>query len=209
MTDDTGLRRLMQAIAAADEPAVAELLAADPALARAALREGATRAAASANFLGEVGHHVYAGDTALHVAAAGHRPGLARKLITLGADVSANNRRGATPLHYAADGSPGSPRWAPSRQSATISCLIDAGADPNAVDRSGVTPLHRAVRTRCADAVAALLDRGADETCENGNGSTPLMLATRQTGRSGSGGPEAKAQQAEILRLFERHGGTP
>ncbi len=83
--------------------------------------------------------------------------------------------------------------------------LIASGADPNAGDKNGVTPLHRAVRTRCA-AVSALLDGGADARRQNGNGSTAIMLATRQTGRSGSGSPEAKAQQAEIIHLFDRHG---
>jgi hypothetical protein len=44
---------------------------------------------------------------------------------------------------------------------------------------------------------------------KNGNGSTPIFLATRQTGRGGSGSPEAKKQQSEIIRLLERRGATP
>ncbi|HEY1605874.1 MAG TPA: ankyrin repeat domain-containing protein [Allosphingosinicella sp.] len=202
MSDDPLLWRLMTAIASGDDSAVPALLAASPRLATTALDRGATRAAGAERFLTEIGHHVYAGDTALHVAAAGHRPGIARTLIGLGADVAARNRRGATPLHYAADGAPGSPRWDPADQSASIAILIAAGADPDAADKSGVTPLHRAVRTRCAPAVAALLDGGADPRRQNGNGSTPIMLATLQTGRSGSGSPEAKVQQAEIVRLL-------
>ena len=94
-------------------------------------------------------------------------------------------------------------------QAATVACLIAAGADPNALDNSGVAPLHRAVRTRCAAAVSALLDGGADATLINASGSTPLQLATRQTGRGGSGSPKAKAEQAEIVRLLERHGEAP
>jgi hypothetical protein len=35
-----------------------------------------------------------------------------------------------------------------------------------------------------------------------------MQLATRATGRGGSGSPEAKEQQAEIVRLLRRHGGT-
>jgi hypothetical protein len=206
MTDDAGLRRLIGAIAAGEDSAVLGLLSSAPALALAALAAGATRAAATDNFLTAIGHYVYAGDTALHVAAAAHRPALVRALIGLGADLGARNRRGATPLHYAADGAPGSPQWNPDGQAAVIACLIEAGADPNAVDRSGVAPLHRAVRTRCAAAVAALLGGGADPLGGNGNGSTPMLLATRQTGRGGSGGIEAKAQQAEIIRLLERSG---
>lgn len=206
-TNDSGLRRLMDAIASAEDKAVEDLVSATPILVRAALAEGATRAAAPDNYLSAINHYVYAGDTALHVAAAAHRPEIARTLIGLGADVAARNRRGATPLHYAADGVPGSSAWNPEGQGATIACLIEAGADPDARDMNRVAPLHRAVRTRCAAAVRALLDGGADALATNGNGSTPIMLATRQTGRGGSGEPEAKAQQAQIVELLERRSG--
>ena len=127
----------------------------------------------------------------------------------MGGDVRARNRRGAEPLHYAADGAPGSRAWNPPAQAATIASLIQAGADPNTVDRSGVTPLHRAVRTRCAAAVRALLDGGADVRRRNKSGSTPLQLATWNTGRGGSGSAESKAQQQEIARLLEQRGATP
>ena len=206
MTDDTALRRLLKAIASADEAAVMGMLAGSPALARSALTQGATRSAAPEHYLSEVGHYVYAGDTALHVAAAAHRPEIAHKLTSIGADVAARNRRGATPLHYAADGQPNSPSWNPLAQSATVACLIASGADPNATDMDGVTPLHRAVRTRCAAAVKALLDGGADALCRNGKGSTPMMLATQQTGRGGSGSPESRRQQAEIVQMLGRYG---
>lgn len=199
----------MTTIASGDAAQASELLAASPGLVTAVLKDGATRAAASDRFLTEIRHYVYAGDTALHVAAAAHRAEIARGLIGLAAAVAATNRRGATPLHYAADGSPGSPHWNPKDQAATIAILIAAGADPNATDRSGVAPLHRAVRTRCATAVRALIEGGADMRRRNANGSTPIMLATRQSGRSGSGSLEAHAQQAEILRLFASYGVTP
>lgn len=200
---DAELRRLMDAIAAEDDAEALGVLADAPELAKAALKDGATRAAATDNFLGGIGHYVYSGDTALHVAAAAHRPQIAHQLIRLGADVAARNRRGATPLHYAADGNPGTPQWDPARQAETIACLLAVGADANAVDRNGVTPLHRAVRTRCAAAVKALLQGGADAGRRNGGGSTAMMLAVRQTGRGGSGSPQAKAQQAQIIELLE------
>ena len=103
---------------------------------------------------------------------------------------------------------PGRAPGIPTAQSATVAYLIAAGADPNAVDKGGVTSLHRAVRTRCAAAVKALLDGGADPRRKNGNGSTPMLLASRNTGRGGSGSPEAKAQQSEIVRLLQQHGAT-
>ena len=197
---------LIRAIVADDAARALRLLATAPALARACVEEGATRTDAKAHFLEEIAHYLYAGDTALHIAAAAYQVDIARKLIAQGADVGARNRRGAGPLHYATDAAPASPRWNPRAQAATIACLIDAGADPNAADLGGATPLHRAVRNRCAAAVAALLDGGADVRRKNKRGSTPSQLATRNTGRGGTGAPDAKAQQAEIVRLLERKG---
>ena len=89
-------------------------------------------------------------------------------------------------------------------QAKTVALLIQSGADPNTKDMSGVAPLHRAVRTRCAAAVEALLAGGADPRLANKTGSTPLQLAGQPTGRGGSGSVDAKAQQAEILRLLAR-----
>lgn len=201
-SSDSALRTLVQAIIRGDEAAVARLLAAEPDLARVSLGAGATRQSAKANFFDEIKHYIYAGDTALHLAAAAYRGAIVNKLLALGSDPRAKNRRGAEPLHYAVDGGPGSSFWNPTAQSATIAALLKAGADPNAVDMGGVTPLHRAVRNRCADAVRALLDGGADARRRNKSGSTPMQLATQTTGRGGSGSPEAKEQQKEILRLL-------
>jgi ankyrin repeat protein len=84
--------------------------------------------------------------------------------------------------------------------------LIDAGADPNCLAAGGVAPLHVAVRTRCAAAVRSLLEHGANPRASNDAGSTPLHLAVQTTGKSGSGTPEAKAQQSAIIRLLIEHG---
>jgi ankyrin repeat protein len=186
-----------------DDAAALRLLAASPALAGAHVAQGATREVAKDYYLDPIAHYVYAGDTALHVAAAAYRPEIAKQLIALGAGIRARNRRGAEPLHYAADGMPGAPTWNPDAQAEIIPVLIAAGADPNTTDSSGVMPLHRAVRTRCAAAVSALLAGGADAHAKNKSGSSPMQLATRNTGRGGSGSPEAKTQQIEIVRLLE------
>src|SRR3954467_9040373 len=138
MTGDGELRRLMIAIASGEDSAAFALLSAHPVLARASLQAGATRAEAAENLLTDIRHYIYAGDTALHVVAAAHRPDMARRLIALGADLAARNRRGATPLHYAADGIPGWSGWDPERQAEVISCLVQAGADPNSADKSSV-----------------------------------------------------------------------
>jgi Ankyrin repeats (many copies) len=202
------LMAFVRAVDAGDAATAARLLDASPTLARASAAIGAERQAAEDYWFDGIKHYLYGGDTALHMAAAAYQFELAQKLIAAGADVRAKNRRGAEPLHYATDGSPSSPTWNPQRQAATVACLLAAGADPNAVDKSGVTPLHRAVRTRCAAAVGALLTGGADVRRTNGSGSTPLRLASLNTGRGGSGSPEAKAQQEEIVRLLRQHGAT-
>ena len=200
--DESELMRLLRAIAAGDTDLATWMLADMPTLAGLRLRTGASRHAATDFFLDDISHYVYAGDSALHVAAAGYRVELVRALIAAGADVGVSNRRGAQPLHYAADGQPDGTNWNPPGQAATIAYLIEAGADADAVDGSGVTALHRAVRTRCAGAVKALLDGGADPRRTNRSGSTPTTLATRNTGRSGSGSAAARAEQAEIIHLL-------
>ena len=201
---DLALRELVTAIVAGDAASVSRLLAATPLLASARFQEGATRQSEKPYFLDQMGRYIYVGDTALHIAAAAYQTEIVRKLIAAGANVRAKNRMGDEPLHSAAVGLPGSPTWNPPAQAATIVCLIEAGADPNAANKRGVAPLHRAVRTRCATAVRTLLDCGADPARKNKNGSTPMLLAGENTGRGGTGSPEAKAQQQEILRLLEQ-----
>jgi ankyrin repeat protein len=200
---DALLIKLVRTIVTGDHAAVLNLLASGPSLAKEHFEQGATRQTAATFHIDEIGHYVYAGDTALPAAAYRHE--IAKTLITMGANVRAKNRRGAEPLHYAADGMPGSLAWSPAAQSATIACLVAAGADPNTNDKSGVTPLHRAVRTRCAAAVEALLQGGTDPRRKNKNGSTPMLLAIQNTGRGGSGSRAAKAQQEQIVRMLQEY----
>jgi ankyrin repeat protein len=181
---------------------VSRSLTASPSLATAASEAGATRQGASTFFFADIAHYLYAGDTALHMAAAAFRRPMAELLLAHGADCAARNRRGAQPLHYAADAN----RWDPAAQADVIACLIAGGADPNAVDAAGVAPLHRAVRTRSLAAVRALLEGGALPRQPNKSGSTPLHLAVQTTGRGGSGSPRAREQQADIIRLLLERG---
>lgn len=204
-TSDQALRRLVDAIVADDGELFAEQLDQSKALAQASFAQGATRQehGSITHFLEEIGYRLYAGDTALHVAAAAYRCKMVEQLIQAGAQIRAKNRRGTEALHAAAVGNPAAPGWDPIAQSATIACLIQAGADPNAQNRDGATPLHRAVRTRCAGAVRALLAHGADPKIRNKSGTTAMELALQSTGRSGAGSVEAKAQQKEILLVFQ------
>jgi len=192
-------------VVAGDIGEVGRRLADNRALATASLTVGATRQEASTFFLADISHYVYAGDTALHLAAAAFRRPVAELLIADGADCRAKNRRGAEPLHYAADAN----HWSPMPQAEVIQYLTLVGADPDALDESGVAPLHRAVRTRSLQAVRALIEAGANPTRQNTAGSTPLHLAVQNTGRGGSGSDQARHEQAAIIRYLPQHGAKP
>jgi ankyrin repeat protein len=184
---------------------LARCLALHPGLATTPAAVGATRKDPSTFFLTGINHHIYRGDTPLHVAAAAFRRPAAQFLVVHGADCGAKNRRGAEPLHYAADANHGQA----AAQADTIEYLTSAGANPNAVDIAGVTPLHRAVRTRSIAAVRALIAAGADPRQPNRNGSRPLHLAVQNTGRGGSGTDDARQRQAAIVTVLLEFGATP
>jgi hypothetical protein len=195
----TELEKLLQAILDDDRVAATKLIRKNPDLAtglvdRARLYES------------KIAHWLYANDTALHLAAAGHRVAIARRLLAAGADPNAaRNHREARPLHYAADGYHRNPFFDAVEQVKTIRCLLDAGADLHAVDKNGATALHRAVRTRSAAAVECLLQAGADPSVRNHPGSTPFHLAVQNTGRGGSRDPPAKAAQRQIIQSMLAH----
>lgn len=192
-------------VIAGDIDRVSRRLSAAPALATTASPVGATRQQATDFFFTAIFHYLYAGDTALHMAAAAFSRPMAELLLTHGADCRARNRQGAEPLHYAADGGRREPRM----QAGVIEYLVSMGAEPNAVDKSGVAPLHRAVRARSLSAVQALLEGGADPLRPNKSGSTPLHLTVQNTGKSGSGSDHAHRQQAAIIKLLLAHGARP
>ena len=175
-----------------------------PSLATLAVRTGATRRDANTWFLTSISRHVYAGDTALHIAAAAFKPAICKLFIKHGADVSAQNRRGCEPLHYAAESAASNPR----AQAATIRTLLAAGAVVDSENREGMTPLHKAVRARSSAAVKALINGEADVQKANASGSTPMTLAVHSTGRSGSGSDAAHKAQAEIIRLLKTSGAS-
>jgi len=154
-------------------------------------------------------HWLYVGDTSLHLAAAALRLDEARLLLRAGADSNAENRRGATPLHYACDPRPRSVvPWSRESQAMLISLLVEHGADLERADRGGATPLHRAVRARSPAAVGQLLALGAQPHCRLGKrGSSPLHLAVQSTGAGGTRG--SMDEQLEIIRLLLQRGTDP
>jgi ankyrin repeat protein len=185
----------------ADEAQAVRLVRAAPDLAKARV--------ADERLVKEVPHQLYAGDTALHLAAAAQRPLVVAALIEAGADANAENRRGAIALHYACDARPKAGRtWNPSTQRSVIEMLLDAGSDIEQKDKAGATPLHRAIRGRSPEAVRRLLERGARVDATHGRQrTTPLHIVTHSTGASGTRGTHA--EQQEILELLLQYGADP
>ena len=74
-TSDQSLRQLVDAIVANDGALFSKLIDGSSPLATASFAQGATRQGASPSpcFIKEIGHYIYAGDTALHFAAASYR----------------------------------------------------------------------------------------------------------------------------------------
>lgn len=200
---DSAFELLLDAIVRDDRKEVIALLNCEPDLALQRVDQPRL-------YQGQLGHWLYAKDTALHLSAAGYRYEIASELIKLGADVNAaQNMRRGRPLHYAADGCPGNPVFDPARQVKMIQLLLKAGAEIDAADKNGATALHRAVRTRCAAAVECLLKAGANPALKNKPGSTTFHLAVQNTGRGGSGNEEAKTAQVKIIQSLRAHGADP
>jgi Ankyrin repeats (many copies) len=194
--------KLLAAIVRDERRKVKSLLRTNPEL----VSELVTRARL---YRSEIFHWLYVSDTALHLAAAGYRTEIVRMLLSAGANVNAVNRRGATALHYAADGYIVGPAWDAKQQVRTMGVLLDAGAEINTQDKNGAAPLHRAVRTRCAAAVKCLLEAGGDPLLRNDSGSTPFHLAVQNTGRGGTGAEQSLAAQRQIIGLFLSRGVRP
>src|SRR5438477_1903548 len=108
------MEEILRAILDDDRSMVMKLLKAAPALATCRIEEPRL-------YQSKIFHWIYAGDIALHLAAAGHRVELARLFLAAGADPnSRKNHRQSGPLHYAADGYITGPDWNEQRQVQTI-----------------------------------------------------------------------------------------
>src|SRR4051794_40226024 len=92
--DDAALLALFDAITSGDDRDIAQRLDSSRDLVTRSIRIGASRQGPDGYFLVAIRHYVYAGDTALHIAAASHRRGTAELLVGNGANPRARNRRG-------------------------------------------------------------------------------------------------------------------
>ena len=191
---------IFEAVLGSDK-AVAQLLIKSPELSQARVGQD--------HLVETIPHWLYMGDTPLHLAAAALRTGAAKLLLESGANANAENRRGATPLHYACDPRPKSGgTWDLIKQEELIELLVQHGAKPDHVDRGGASALHRAVRARSPAAVRQLLKAGARVDIRLGkHGSTPIHLAVQSTGASGTAG--AVSEQLEIILILLQHGADP
>jgi ankyrin repeat protein len=112
----------VRVVTTGDIDQVSRCLDENPAFATESADVGATRQVSAPFFFTNISHYLYAGDTALHMAAAAFQRAIATLLVERGADCRAKNRRGAEPLHYAADTN----RSDPIAQADTIAYLISS-----------------------------------------------------------------------------------
>ena len=94
------------------------------------------------------------------------RAAVADVLISAGADVNAETKKGQTPLHFAVLGN-----------AAVVAALIAGDARLDARDAKGLTPLHGAAGFFQVAAVRALIAAGADVDATDKAGATPLDKA--------------------------------
>jgi ankyrin repeat protein len=100
-------------------------------------------------------------------------------LVATGADLSAKDDRGKTPLHYLAALGGQNPMFFIRGIGDTF---VLAKVDFNARDNAGDTPLHVAARTGTQDVYEWLVKQGGDPAVTNNAGETPRQLAMRSTG---------------------------
>lgn len=96
-----------------------------------------------------------------------------RWLIGQGADISATDSYGETPLHSRAG------HW-----KGKIGILLEQGADVHCTDSSGETPLHKAASVGNAQTARTLLEHGARIDALNRDGLSPLGLALQRCSNS-------------------------
>ena len=92
---------------------------------------------------------------------------VARQLVEQGADVSAADKYGTTPLHLACK----------EGHQEVARLLIEQGADVSAVDKDGTTPLHIASRNGHQEVARPLIEQGADVSAADKYGTTPVHQA--------------------------------
>ena len=105
--------------------------------------------------------------TPLHSAAYYGDLEVVQKLIEYGADISAEDLEGCTPLYFASEG-------VYPKDRTVLRLLLEHGADVNARTKDGETPLHIASMFGSLEVARVLLEHGADVNARKEDGRTPL-----------------------------------
>ena len=179
-------------------------LAADSALADAAMQKDAPKVRALLAQKADVNAAQGDGTTALHWAVYNHDAEMVKALLAAGANVKATTRLGAlTPVMMAARSGDGT----------ALRLLLAAKGDAVTANANGTTPLMFAAGAGKADAVTLLIERGADvNATDSTNGQTPLMFAAAQ-GRSDAvrvllahqADPNTATKVSPIISMGERY----
>lgn len=117
---------------------------------------------------------------------------VARWLVANGADISATDIYGATPLHARA--------WR-----GKIGILLELGADVNGVDKGGDTPLHKAAAGGNLQNARILLEHGARVDAPNNRQLSPLAFALHQCSNADI---RTMADMAELLLTAQADSGA-
>src|SRR5262245_14743353 len=101
-----------------------------------------------------------------------------RQALASGADPSAGDDAGYTPLHVAIQ----------QKQAEVVQLLLENGADPNRADKHGNVPLWTAVHSWEHDdqIMLLLLHKGADPRIANNYGNSPLKVLVGMKGSIGA-----------------------
>ncbi len=112
---------------------------------------------------------------------------MVKYLIEAGADVSAKDYNGMTPLHYISIVS--------KPQYPIIVLLLINGADINARDKEGMTLIHHICEHQYSDwpNLEFLIKMGADINLKDNQGLTPLAMSR-------------KSRNQELIKILEKYG---
>ena len=135
------------------------------------------------------------GGTPLHWSQA--NPATSRLLLENGADIESRDKRGRTPLFWAAvNANRDKSGTLYAKYLEVMKILLDGGADANAEDAQGRTPLLAALMIEAdPEAIGILLERGADPNKSDNWACSPLTIAKR-----------FYAEPGETEALLIRHG---